>query len=283
MYCKNIVTRGNTHAYATALMETKVFRENQLRLYTGVPVSDLAPADGNAASASQKGWITFLICQGDAVILTAYLPQEDWNRGSQPDGFPGLLTLELPETARVCSSIGQAPEKLLCKKRVYTWRFLGRPVLPEDLSELARAQMVERSCGNSREFQWIPTEYSSDCGLALGYVPQDGGTFLMGPWYSEETCANLAKILAWNPAGTPLGGRRPLAERLAQLPQETSPQQRRGGQTLFKNAAVLTYWLLQNPDVRPEELRQFRLAAGVGQTLVRYLALPLLDGTQGGR
>lgn len=248
------------------------------------------------------------------MILTAYLPQEDWNRGSQPDGFPGLLMLEIPETARVRSSIEQALEKLLCKKRVYTWRFLGHPVLPEDLPELARAQMVERSCGNSREFQWIPTEYGSDCGLALGYVSQDGGTFLMGPWYSEETCANLAKILAWNPAGTPLGGRRPLAERLAQLPQEPHPSSVEAvrcfsktplddylkdfpkelaelrkmllmldGSAAYQDAAVLTYWLLQNPGVRPEELRQFHLAAGVGQTLVRYLAMPLLDGTQGGR
>lgn len=309
MYCKNIVTRGNTCAYATDLMEAEVFRENRLSLYTDVPVSDLVPEDRSSAPAYQEGWITFLICRGDTAILAAYLPRKDWNRGSQPDGFPGLLTLEIPENTCECvrTTITQALEKMLSKERKYKWHFYRRPVRTEQLQTLYQERMLEVVRGRHGGLSFILNEYGIDRGLFPGCVFQDDGTWQLDFWASERTYGNLERILEGKPesARTPCKKQMSFSERLDRLdrgirtssveavrrfanvpldnylkdfPEELAELRRQlpvlGENATYQDAAVLVYWLMEPSAARPEELRE--VSSSVGAMLMEYLSRPLL-------
>lgn len=315
MLGNNIVIRGNPRGFARHLMELEVFQKNRLRLYCGVPVSDLAALNGSDSPPPGSGWFTFLICRGDTALLAANLPPEEWDRGDQDGGVPGLLTLELPEATcvSVCQTIEQALKRLLSKERTYGCRFLGHPVPPERLPELARAQMVEQSHNCMyQQLDWLPTEYGTDCGLVLGYVLQDDGDFQEWPWCSEQTDVYLKKILAWEPAGTgtqwkddiPFSQRverlnrglhsdsshstrtvrrfaeTPLDDYLKEFPKALAELRKAmpmlGASATYQDAAVLVYWLLQDRETRPKELRD--LDGHLGRRLMEHLALPLLGG-----
>jgi len=317
MYCNNIAVR-NEYLFS-AIEQTQLgdfLQEHQLSLYHGVPVSDLSPMDGSAAPPAQDGWITFLVCQGDAALLAAYMPRAKWDRGDSPDGFPGLLTLELPDGSPIsmCSAIECALESLLSRGDKPHWRFLGRPVPPERVPELARARLVELSYCD-RLLKWSPTEYGIDCGLVQSCEFSDGQDIQIGIWCSERTRVNLEKILAWEPAGAGANTAEaiPLSERIARLdqglcgsgveavrrfantplddymrdfPEELARMRKAlpalGASATYQDAAVLVYWLMQDRELWPEELREsfLMLYPGTGTRLMRDLALPLLARVQ---
>jgi len=312
MYCRNIVFRRNPLLNEIELAQLgEFFQKHGLSLYHGVPASDLAPIDGNAAPPLQGGWVTFLVCRGDAALLAVYLPRESWNRGGAPDKFPGLLTLELTDCGhtQIRAAIGQVLENLLRKESNPRWRFLGRPIPPERLPELARAQLAERAfasgCGR---LQWCPTEYGIDCGLVQGYGFRSGQGFQAGIWCSEQSRVYLEKLLAQGSAGTSANAVS-LSERLARLDRglcgSAVEAVRRFAHTpldvymkdfpaelarlrkalpalraddAYQDAAALIYWLLEDYELRPEEVRKSTASAppGLGAELMNVLALPVL-------
>jgi len=293
------------------------FRKHQLSLYHGVPASDLTPVDGSAAPPPQGGWIMFLVCQGDAALLAVYLPQENWGRGKAPDRFPGLLTLELTDCGRtqLVEAIVQVLENLLRSGSRPCWRLLGRPVPPERLPELGRARLVEPTyVFGGEKPQWQPTEYGIDCGLVQSCGFQDNQSFQAGIWCSEQTCVHLEKLLAQSSAGTNTAAAIPLAQRIAQLHQglcvsaveavrrfahmpldtymkdfpETLARLRSalpmlGADATYQDAAVLIYWLLEDCEQQPEEVRKITASAPahLGAELMNALTLPVLSRLQG--
>lgn len=299
---------------AKKLMDLDVFRENQLSLYCGVPASDLVPSDGSAPLPPGSGWFSCLVCQGDTVLLAANLPPKGWDQGSQADGLPGLLTLELLETghASMCQTVERALQRLLGKERTYGYRFLGRPVPSSRLPELARKQLVEQSYDGDSQLHWIPTGYGTDSGLALGYAFWENGNLWVWPWCSEQTDMSLKKILAWGPgaAGAPLKAQVPFSQRIEQLdrglysdavrsaqairrlakmplddylkdfPNELDKLRKSlpmlGASAAYQDAAVLIYKLQQSYVLWPKELRALPLMPDDGTILMEYLALPLL-------
>lgn len=310
MHCKNIVMRGTPCDYAAALMETEVFRENRLSLYTGVSVSDLTPGDGSSAPASQKGWITFLICRGDAAILAAYLPQRDWNRGSQPDGFPGLLTLEIPENTCECvrTTITQVLERMLSKEGEYKWHIYRRPIRPEQLQTLYQERMLEAVRSRQGKLHFILSEYGMDRGLFQGCVFRDNGTWQTDFWASERTYGSLERVLEGKPesARAPCKKQLSFSERIDRLdrgirassveavrrfanmpldsylqgfPEELAELRRLlpmlGESATYQDTAALVYWLMEPSETRPEELRA--VPSSVGAMLMEYLSRPLLS------
>lgn len=317
MECAHIAVYGEQDLsdYSLYLMEEEVFWEHQLSLFTRVPVSDLASADGRAAPLPEDGRISLLICRGDTAILAVLLPATDQDHGVRPDGIPGLLTLELTGTRldNHYSTIRQSLYNLLGRDIDYPWRFLGRPVPPRRRETLRQAMLIKQVIDDWEEPpEWHPTDYGINCGLVEGYTFTNNGSCEVGVWSSPRTDANLDKILARHSAQARTSAPLPLAQRLSQLarrplagdieavrrfadtclddymkgfPEDLAKLRdclpMLGPDATYQDAAVMIYWLLRTELERPEglqrELEQYPESSHAGGSLFWHLMRPLLS------
>jgi len=312
MECNNIGLYEDLYFSAQGLTHSEIFQERRLSLFCSVPFSDLAAADGRTAPPPQDGRITLLVCQGDTALLAANLARKD--QAPPTDGIPGLLTLELQDRScyQAAEAIEEALKGLLGKDLSYPCRFLGRLIPPGQLEELSQAQLVRIFYDQEEPVEMQPTDYGFDCGLVYGYTFSDSGSLETGVWCSEQTDANLEKILAQISPKARTSRRIPLEERLSQPSQkplardveavrrfadrrlddylkdfpETLAEVRRclpmlGPDATYQDAAVIVYWLLQNEAEHPKRVRQvlekYPEAKNQSGLLLGHLAKPLFS------
>ena len=203
-----------------ALAKSALFASNELSLYCGVPVSDLASAKDPTpwAEGSDRSRIDYLVCRGADVIMAIEITERDGPRGLPfrvDDLYFGEMTETQMEQGEVSHILRQL-ERLLKKAGPPLWTCPMTDYPDRQADPLFDEQLLRWVMGPTPPRAVVPTGYGASTGIVKAY-PYSSEETLCIPMCSPRVARRLEEVLSSN-RRTPVDRRQiPLAERLQSM------------------------------------------------------------------